>query len=230
MYFACKNIMENSNNSSYTLYKENNILKLKSLQHKEWLPFFIDFNSSKLILRKNQTGLKSELARAIGIKKDFKPYVLDTTAGLGRDSFLIASLGCNVKMIERNSVIFELLNNALENAKINEELYNIIQKMTLINDNSINFLKNTKEIFDVIYIDPMFPKNNKTRLVKKEMQLFREVVGDDLDGVELLNVALLTQTKRVVVKRMLNSSYLDNKKPDFEIAGTTIRFDIYKKI
>ena len=133
--------MENSNNSSYTLYKENNILKLKSLQHKEWLPFFIDFNSNKLTLRKNQTGLKSELARAIGIKKDFKPYVLDTTAGLGRDSFLIASLGCNVKMIERNSVIFELLNNALENAKTDEKLYDIIQKMILINDNSINFLK-----------------------------------------------------------------------------------------
>ena len=221
--------MENSNNSSYTLYKENNILKLKSLQHKEWLPFFIDFNSNKLTLRKNQTGLKSELARAIGIKKDFKPYVLDTTAGLGRDSFLIASLGCNVKMIERNSVIFELLNNALENAKTDEKLYDIIQKMILINDNSINFLKNTKEVFDVVYIDPMFPKNNKTRLVKKEMQLFREVVGDDLDSIELLNVALSTQTKRVVVKRMLNSSYLDNKKPDFEITRTTIRFDIYKK-
>lgn len=221
--------MENSNNSSYTLYKENNILKLKSLEHKEWLPFFIDFNSNKLTLRKNQTGLKSELAKAIGIKKDFKPYVLDTTAGLGRDSFLIASLGCNVKMIERNSVIFELLNNALENAKTDEKLYDIIQKMILINDNSINFLKNTKEIFDVVYIDPMFPKNNKTRLVKKEMQLFREVVGDDLDSIELLNVALSTQTKRVVVKRMLNSSYLDNKKPDFEITGTTIRFDIYKK-
>ena len=229
MYFICKNIMENSNNSSYTLYKENNILKLKSLQHKEWLPFFIDFNSNKLTLRKNQTGLKSELARAIGIKKDFKPYVLDTTAGLGRDSFLIASLGCNVKMIERNSVIFELLNNALENAKTDEKLYDIIQKMILINDNSINFLKNTKEVFDVVYIDPMFPKNNKTRLVKKEMQLFREVVGDDLDSIELLNVALSTQTKRVVVKRMLNSSYLDNKKPDFEITRTTIRFDIYKK-
>ena len=217
----------NKSNSDFILYKENNKLFLKSIKHGEWLPFCIDFSSNRLIVRKNQTGLKSELARAIGIKNDFKPYVLDTTAGLGRDSFLIASLGCRVKMIERNPLIFMLLNNAIENAKLNSELSNIIQKMEFINDNSIDFMKNIKENFDVIYIDPMFPKSSKTRLVKKDMQIFREIAGDDIDSKELLNAALKTNTKRIVVKRMLHSEYLDNKKPNFEIKGTAIRFDIY---
>ena len=217
----------NNSNSDFVLYKENNILYLKSLKHEEWLPFNIDFSSNKLLIRKNQTGLKSELAKAIGIKKDFKPHVLDTTAGLGRDSFLIASLGCNIKMIERNPIIFILLNNAIENAKLNSEISDIFQKMTLINENSIDFLKNNKNFFDVIYIDPMFPKSNKTRLVKKEMQLFREIAGDDLDSSELLNEALNSKVKRIVVKRMLNSPYINNLKPNFEIKGTTVRFDIY---
>ena len=101
--------------------------------------------------------------------------------------------------------------------------------MTLINQDSIEYLKNLKENFDVIYIDPMFPKTNKSRLVKKDMPIFRAIVGDDLDSNKLLELALQQNAKRVVVKRMKKAEYLANKKPNFEIVGNTTRFDVYIK-
>lgn len=217
----------NNNNSNFRLFRKDNVLYLQSIQNKNWLPFFIDFSSNEIIRRKNQMNNSQEISKAVGIKKDFKPKILDTTAGQGRDSFLLASLGCEITMLERNSVIFLLLNNAIENAKNNAELVEIANRMTLINQDSIEFLKNNKEYFDVIYIDPMFPKSNKSRLVKKDMQIFREIVGDDLDSTELLKYALQQNTKRVVVKRMMNSPFINDLKPNFQIKGKTTRFDVY---
>lgn len=217
----------NNSNSNFRLFRKDNVLYLQSIQNKNWLPFFIDFSSNEIIRRKNQMNNSQEVSKAVGIKKDFKPKILDTTAGQGRDSFLLASLGCEITMLERNSIIFLLLNNAIENAKNNLELADIINRMTLINQDSIEFLKNNKEYFDVIYIDPMFPKSNKSRLVKKDMQIFREIVGDDLDSTELLKYALQQNTKRVVVKRMINSPFINNLKPNFQIKGKTTRFDVY---
>ena len=217
----------NKSNSDFILYREDKKILLKSNFHKDWLPFSIDFLSNEITRRKNQLGLNQEITKAIGIKKDYKPAVLDTTAGLGRDSFMLASLGCNITMLERNPVIFLLLQNGLNIAKGNEEIRTIIEKMTLVNANSIDFLKNDLENFDVIYIDPMFPKSKKSRLVKKDMQIFREIVGDDLDSSELLKLALKQKVKRIVVKRMINSENIANIKPNFEIKGKTTRFDVY---
>lgn len=224
--------IENFNklNSDFFIYKENEKIFLKSNIHNDWLPFSIDFLSNKILRRKNQLGLNQEIAKAVGIKKDYKPKVLDTTAGLGRDSFMLASLGCEVVMLERNPVIFLLLQNGLNIALNNENTSEIIKKMRLINENSINFLKNKLENFDVIYIDPMFPKSKKSRLVKKDMQIFREIVGDDLDSVELLKLALKQNVKRIVVKRMINSENIADIKPNFEIKGKITRFDVYTPI
>ena len=215
-------------NDDFILERDiDNILTLKSLNHKDWLPFFIDFTSNDIIRRKDQMGMNQDIVKAMGIKKDFKPKILDTTAGLGRDSFLLASLGCEVIMLERNPIIFELLFDAICRAKNNEELSTIVNKMNLINKDSIEFLNEGAGFFDAIYIDPMFPKSKKSRLVKKDMQVFREIVGDDLDSGNLLKLAISKNVSRVVVKRMLKSEYIANLKPNFEIKSKTIRFDVY---
>lgn len=217
----------NNSNSDFELYEDGGTLYLRSLKHKEWLPFSIDFSSNRITNRKKQFGVNQEISRAFGIRGGYRPKILDTTAGLGRDSFLLASLGCRMTMLERNSVIYALLQNAMDNASLNEELKEIIGRMTLINKDSIEFLRANREHFDAIYIDPMFPKSKKSRLVKKDMQIFREIVGDDLDSSELLNLSLKQKASRVVVKRMINSEYINNLKPNFEIKGTTTRFDVY---
>jgi len=217
-------------NCNFVLYRENERLLLKSTVHKDWLPFSIDFSSNEITRRKNQVGLNQEIAKAVGVKKDYAPNVLDTTAGLGRDSFMLAMLGCQITMLERNPAIFLMLQNGLNIASKDAELKKIVSRMKLINEDSIDFLRNMGNSFDVIYVDPMFPKSKKSRLVKKDMQIFREIVGDDLDSSKLLKIALKQNVKRVVVKRMINSEHIGNIEPNFEIKGRTTRFDVYTPI
>ena len=78
---------------------------------------------------------------------------------------------------------------------------------------------------DVVYLDPMYPESGKTAAKRKEMRLFRELVGEDLDIEELLEVALNTAKKRIVLKRPLKAPKL--LKPNTIYKGSTIRFDVY---
>ena len=62
-------------------------------------PILIDFTSGQFNYRMKKSGRRREmLAKAVGVKD--RTNVLDCTAGLGRDTFLLASLGCRVTMIE----------------------------------------------------------------------------------------------------------------------------------
>ena len=80
---------------------------------------------------------------------------------------------------------------------------------------------------DVIYIDPMYPHSNKSALVKKEMRILRQVVGDDHNNAELLTIALQHASYRIVVKRPIHAPTLTELTPDFDYKGKKSRFDIY---
>ena len=58
------------------------------------------------------------------------------------------------------------------------------------------------------------------------MQIFRKLVGDDQDALELLNTALASRAQRVVVKRPLKAQAL-KENPIHSFEGTTVRFDLY---
>jgi 16S rRNA (guanine1516-N2)-methyltransferase len=47
-------------------------------------------------------GRGQDLAKAMGLRAGKTPMIVDATAGLGRDSFLLASLGAQVILIERS--------------------------------------------------------------------------------------------------------------------------------
>jgi len=79
----------------------------------------------------------------------------------------------------------------------------------------------------VIYLDPMFPDSRKSALVKKEMRILREVVGEDVDATELLQLALLCAKRRVVVKRARLASIIEGPKPDLQFKGKSSRYDVY---
>ena len=61
--------------------------------------------------RKFGGGRGEAVAKAVGIKGDYLPDVVDATAGLGRDAFVLASVGCRVRMLERNPVVAALLDD-----------------------------------------------------------------------------------------------------------------------
>lgn len=176
--------------------------------------------------RKFGGGRGQDIAKAIGLKHGFTPHVVDGTAGLGRDSFVLASLGCKVTMIERMPIVAALLEDGLERAKLNSDVVDIAENMSLLHTSSLENL-DTAQAPDVIYLDPMYPHREKSAQVKKEMRIFQTLVGEDLDADGLLAPALALAKYRVVVKRPSYAPPLDGEKPSTSIKMKKNRFDVY---
>ncbi|MEA2081044.1 MAG: class I SAM-dependent methyltransferase, partial [Pseudomonadota bacterium] len=86
-------------------------------------PIRIDFVGGALAHRRRFGGGRGQpLARAVGMKPGFSPTVWDATAGLGRDGFVLASLGCRVTLCERSAILAALLQDALQRAAADAEI------------------------------------------------------------------------------------------------------------
>jgi len=198
-------------------------------------PVLADFTSGAVDHRRKFGGGKGQMiAKAVGIKGASRPRIADVTAGLGRDSFVLATLGCEVQMVERSPIIHCLLQSGLERAELNLEVAEITERMHLVHQDSIQWLRSLteEERPDVVYVDPMFPHNEKSALVKKEMRVFRSVVGDDMDSEALLRAALDVAIYRVVVKRsrkapLISGPSLEGVEPSYQLEGKSSRYDIY---
>ncbi len=192
-------------------------------------PVNADFLSGTVDHRRKFGGGKGQLiAKAVGLKPGIVPHVLDATAGLGKDAFVLASLGCEVTLLERSPVVAELLAAGLARARRSYDVAYIVSLMTMINADSIEWLTDKSEhVADVIYLDPMFPDRDKSSLVKKEMRLFKPLVGGDLDAASLLSAALEKARYRVVVKRPRKAPEIEGVKPSLKIEGKSSRYDIY---
>ena len=109
------------------------------------------------------------VARAVGIRGSVRPSVLDATAGLGRDAFVIAALGCEVTLLERQPVIAALLEDGLQRARAaGGEVAEIAERMQLLHCDAIAAMGDWQlPTPQVIHLDPMFPHRDKSALVKK---------------------------------------------------------------
>jgi len=223
----------------YLLHIKTERLELQQINHssskkpKKPLSIFADFTGGKSQYRRLHGGGKGQdIAKAIGLNKIKQAHVLDLTAGMGADAFVLASLGCQVTMIERNPVVHALLKDALERANLStdKDLQAILKQLTLINNNASQYLDEllASALPDVIYLDPMFPEKTKSAQVKKEMQFFHDIVGSDTDSEALFLKALSKAKKRIVVKRpRLAETITKQLKPDFVISGKSTRYDVY---
>ncbi|MCD5362246.1 MULTISPECIES: class I SAM-dependent methyltransferase [Chromobacterium] len=182
--------------------------------------------------RREQGGGRGQpVAKAIGLKgaKEL-PYVVDATAGLGRDSFVLAGLGCRVTLVERSPVAAALLADALQRAAGHPDTADIAARMHLVHASSIAWLAslNEAERPDVVFVDPMFPDTDKkSAAAKKDMQAFQQVIGDDQDSAALLQAAIAAAKNRVVVKRPRLGAAIEGVKPSAVLDGKSTRFDLY---
>jgi 16S rRNA (guanine1516-N2)-methyltransferase len=207
----------------HILLCETDRLSIYPTSNKQIHPLSIDFLVGKMRYRSQQAGLRSELiARAIGCKPTEQPTIIDATAGLGRDSFILASLGFEVTLVERSPVLHALLDDALQRSR--HEPFS--QRMHLVLADAIDWLP-TVPSFDVIYLDPMFPTRQKSASVKKDMALLQALLGKDNDATRLFEVALGCAKKRVVVKRPKLADNIGDQVPNYTLAGKSSRFDIY---
>ena len=193
-------------------------------------PVRVDFVEGALAHRRLQGGGSGQMiAKAVGIQPGVRPTILDATAGLGRDAFVFAQLGCDVSLIERQPIVAALLADGLRRAADDAEVGPIAQRMLLQQGNAIELMRNWPADTppQVIYLDPMFPHRDKSSLVKKEMRVFRPLVGDDDDAPQLLQAALALASHRVVVKRPRKAPCIAGAPPSYKLEGKSSRFDIY---
>lgn len=224
------NLTDSDASPNFLLYQSQERLEIRSTTDNTAI--FADFVEGKTRHRRLQGGGKGQdIAKAIGFHKIKQPTIIDATAGLGGDSFVLASLGGIVTLLERQTCIHALLDNAITRASQTDEqsLIGIIQRMKLIHISAQTYLQSLSEADypDVIFLDPMFPERKKTALVKKEMQFFHQLVGNDEDSADLLALALSKAKKRIVVKRPRLAPYLNHQTADFFIKGKTTRYDVY---
>ncbi len=212
-------------------------------------PIKVDFASGAAEHRRKFGGGKGQLiAKAVGLKGTFLPRVVDMTAGLGGDAFVLASLGCQVHMLERSPVVYALLHDGLvraESVQQAEEINDPVESLSAIaarlsseRTDALAWMERCTENQrpDVIYFDPMFPERKKAAQVNKSMQAFHALVGQDLDAGEVLHNALQTAIYRVVVKRPRLAvdvagdprfPALGLPAPSHQVVGKTSRYDVY---
>ncbi|MEE9354430.1 MAG: class I SAM-dependent methyltransferase, partial [Methylococcaceae bacterium] len=178
-------------------------------------------------------GRGQAIAKAIGLKSGVTPEVLDVTAGLGGDAFVLATLGCKLTLIERSPIVACLLEDAIERASLNNDFQHILQQgFKLIHTDANAYLRdidshNVEACPDVIYIDPMYPDRKKSALVKKDMQILQRLHLQNDEPAELLENAMLVANKRVVVKRPVQAEPLNERAISTSIKSKKTRYDVY---
>lgn len=218
--------------AEYALQLGDDGLQLVELGERAPGPVRVDFVEGAMAHRRQFGGGSGQMiAKAVGVQPGIRPRILDATAGLGRDAFVLASLGCEMTLIERQPLIAALLADGLQRARLDPEVAPIVARMQLLDGDSIDLMQRWQEPIapQVIYLDPMFPHRDKSALVKKEMRLFRPFVGDDTDAPALLEAALALASHRVVVKRPRKAPAIEGVRPGYVLEGKSSRYDIYPK-
>lgn len=208
----------------FILRLEHEKLTLMAAHEPRWSGITVDFLAGGMAHRRRQPVGGEMVVKAVWGRGKDPITVLDATAGLGRDGFLLASSGASVMSCERHPAIALLLADGHWRAQQSGELDDILTRWTLQHTDAVSLMASVQP--DVIYLDPMFPEREKTALVKKEMRVFRELVGEDQDAQALFDAACQHARKRVVVKRPASGESL-GRKPSHVLEGKSNRFDVY---
>ncbi|MBR2655912.1 MAG: class I SAM-dependent methyltransferase [Loktanella sp.] len=172
-------------------------------------------------------GRGQDLAKAMGLRAGKTPTIVDATAGLGRDSFLLASLGARVILIERSEQMHELLVQGMKRAaREGGQFREIIGRMTLLKGDALDLIPELPS--EAILIDPMHPERKNSALVKQNLRQVREIVGTDDDAADLVLLAIKHARKRVVLKWPAKADPIGGvKKCTHQIIGKTTRYDVF---
>jgi len=205
-------------------------LELRDARRRVVGPVFVDFlHGPSGFRRRSDLSRRQPIATAIGLRRG-PVTVVDATAGLARDSFLLASLGCTVVAVERSMVLGAMIRDGMSRATAEGSVAvsTVLDRLTLVVDDARVVLGRLvgPAAPDVVYIDPMYPPRKKSALPKKEMRICHRLVGDDGDSAALLAVARRAATRRVVVKRPRYAPPLAPN-PTIRFKGKQVRYDVY---
>ncbi len=217
----------------FFLFLQGNILSLKDAKSMLNSSIYVDFSSPASTYRRQQGGGKNQpLAKAVGLNKKPGLHVLDATAGLAKDAFVLAALGAELTLVERSPIVGALLRDALSRAEEDAEIQSVASRMHLIVSDSIEYMRLesvAQHAPDVVYLDPMYPERKKSAKVKKEMQTLQNLLGHQDDLEQLLEAALGCAKNRVVVKRPKGAPALSAKPVTHTVESKKTRYDVYMR-
>lgn len=171
---------------------------------------------------------REAIARACGINAEPGSWVVDATAGLGRDAFILAATGARVTLLERSPVVHALLMDGLRRAD-RGGAGQVVARMTPVHTEAVQWLRAcaADKAPDTVYLDPMYAGRRRAA-AGKELTLLQALLGPAGDSGELLETARATARTRVVVKRHRRAPALAGVSPDYQLTGRSTRFDIYR--
>jgi 16S rRNA (guanine1516-N2)-methyltransferase len=176
-----------------------------------------DFLDGALERRARMTwNMHEPLRDALGVSKGEAISVVDATAGMARDSWMMTAWGHSVRAWERHPLLAWMLRGAWEAAGAPPQL-----------DLRHGDARTDREPARVVYLDPMYPGAKKSALPSGELQLLRRLLADDAPPDGLLPWALELATHRVIVKRPRGSEPLDGQRPSFQLEEASTRWDVY---
>ena len=189
----------------------------------------VEFTAGRQGFRLRQRGQAREaIVRACGMGKTSDIQIIDATAGLGHDAFVLASHGARVTMLECSAVVAALLDDGLQRARC-DGAHEITDRLTLIHTEAINWLTQQDwPAADVIYLDTMYRPTRRKAAAAKPLAILEQLLEQQQQNdAALLNTALQAAGKRVVVKRQRLAPTLGQVQPNFSLNGRSTRFDIY---
>ena len=161
--------------------------------------------------------------------------ILDCTGGFARDAAVLASLGNNVTLVDRDPLIMSLLVDAREKIKSDDIRY-IFSRIKIRFGNCIEFIRNTNKHFDYIYFDFMF-NINKSALPSKNEQFLREIVKNDInENVDIIHETIQRVKSKIIIKEHISSNDYDNFDIINTYKGKTVKYHLlegksgYRKI
>lgn len=189
----------------------------------------IDFTAGAQGFRlRHRSQAREAIVRACGLGKENNRHIIDATAGLGRDAFVLASHGATVTLLERSKIVAALLDDGLKRA-CSEGAGAITERLTLIQAEAVEWLTQTRwPAADVIYLDPMYRPDRRRAAATKPLAMLEKLLSTQVQNTEaLLQAARQAARTRVVVKRQRLAGPMAQTPPHFSLTGRSTRFDVY---
>lgn len=166
------------------------------------------FHPSLAVLRKSnlEVGQRDYLIESLSLNGDEK--VLDCTLGLGSEALLISHFlpKGKVKCLESSKIIKMIVENGLKSENLPDWAFESSKRIEIKEDNYKVFVRKTEEIFDCVYVDPMFEHPDLKSMAINSLRPFADYSGIEPEDLEAMK--RITK-KRIVVKAKWNDSIFE---------------------
>ncbi|MHA7836594.1 MAG: class I SAM-dependent methyltransferase [bacterium] len=169
-------------------------------------------------------GVRLPLVKAFGPRIE---RIHDGTAGLGGDAYRLAAAGHRVRACERHPAVYALLASAWERACEQGSVpADVASRLSFEWSEAATMIDAIEGLDQGVYLDPMYPApRRRSALPRREIQVLRELIGEEPDPVRLLARAR-EHAARVVVKRPPHARPL-MEDVGFTVASKLVRLDVY---